>query len=443
MERGDDLGLVGRVDRHDRAVEVGRERVGLGRPVDVDADDLLLAALDPGAPGGVRGDQLGLEVAGLDGRHGAAHLLDPVHLGERVGDQLVDLGLDDVRPGEDVLVLQQIALVGEYLLDAQRPLLVPGPGEPQGLVPGGQLHGAGAGVLGEGDGQHLQDDALDVVLRLRLGQPERVDLDAVAEAALLGVGDAVALAGDAVPDAPEGAHLAHLLDEADARVHEEGDPGDHVAELLLGHLPGVADRVEYGDRRRHGVRDLLDGGGPGLLQVVAADVDRVPLGDAVDRVRDHVGGQPQRGPRREDVRPAREVLLDDVVLRGALEPARVRALLLGDDLVERQQPHGGGVDRHRGVHLLQGDVLEQPAHVAEVRDGHADPADLAAGEDVVGVVTGLRRQVEGDRQARLALGEVAPVELVGRLGGRVTGVRPHEPGAVLLAAGHVRRSGIG
>ncbi|MEU8353154.1 hypothetical protein AB0C60_28250, partial [Streptomyces sp. NPDC048845] len=29
-----------------------------------------------------------------------------------------------------------------------------------------------------------------------------------------------------------GAHLAHLLDEADARVDEEGDPGDDVAELL-------------------------------------------------------------------------------------------------------------------------------------------------------------------------------------------------------------------
>ncbi len=35
--------------------------------------------------------------------------------------------------------------------------------------------------------------------------------------------------------------------------------------------------------------------------------------------------------------------------------------------------------------------------------GHADLADLAARELVVGVVAGLRRQVEGDRQARLAL----------------------------------------
>ena len=94
--------------------------------------------------------------------------------------------------------------------------------------------------------------------------------------------------------------------------------------------------------------------------------------------------------------------------------SRVAApLLLGDHLVEREQPHRGRVDRHRRVHLGERDAVEQRAHVAEVRDRHADLADLAAGELVVGVVAGLRRQVEGDRQPGLALGQVAPVERVG------------------------------
>ncbi len=327
--------------------------------------------------------------------------------------------------------------MGEDLLDAQGPLLVPGPGQAQRLVPGGQLDGAGAGVLGEGDGQHLEHDALDVVLRLGLGQAEGVDLDAVAETALPGVLDAVALVGDPVPDAPEGAHLAHLLDEADARVDEEGDAGDDLALAVLGDLAGREHRVEHGDRGGHRVRDLLDRSGPRLLQVVAADVDRVPFGDVVHRVGDHVGGQPQGGARREDVRPAREVLLDDVVLRRPLQLGDVRALLLRDHLVHRQQPHGGGVDGHGGVHLLQRDVLEQPSHVAEVSDGDPDPSDLAAGEDVVGVVAGLRREVERDREAGLALGEVASVELVGRLGRGVPGVRPHQPRTILLTLSHV------
>ena len=53
------------------------------------------------------------------------------------------------------------------------------------------------------------------------------------------------------------------------------------------------------------------------------------------------------------------------------------------------------------------------AHVAEVGDRDADLADLAAGELVVGVVAGLGGQVEGHRQAGLALGQVAAVQLVG------------------------------
>ena len=63
---------------------------------------------------------------------------------------------------------------------------------------------------------------------------------------------------------------------------------------------------------------------------------------------------------------------------------------------------------------VERDVVEEPAHLAEVRDRHADLADLAARQRVVGVVAGLGRQVEGDREAGLPLGQVRPVERVGR-----------------------------
>jgi hypothetical protein len=71
-------------------------------------------------------------------------------------------------------------------------------------------------------------------------------------------------------------------------------------------------------------------------------------------------------------------------------------------------------------------------HVALVRDGHADLADLAARELVIGVVAGLRRQVEGDAQAGLALREVPPVQLVALPCGRMARVRTHHPRAVRL-----------
>ena len=173
-----------------------------------------------------------------------------------------------------------------------------------------------------------------------------------------------------------------------------------------------------------------------------------------DRVRDQVGGQPQRRGRRERVGPAGEVLLDDVVLRGAGQlgahvgrgrrrPASTAGLLERCRLVEREQPHRRRVDRHRGVHLGQRDAVEQRPHVAEVADRHADLADLAAGQLVVGVVAGLGRQVEGDRQPGLALGQVAPVERVG-LGRRgVPGVRPHHPRLVPHGHGSYSAGNLG
>ena len=152
------------------------------------------------------------------------------------------------------------------------------------------------------------------------------------------------------------------------------------------------------------------------------------------------------GAGREHVGPAGEVLLDDVVLGRAGQRAhrgrlavpgarRLGGLLLGGDLVEREQPHRGRVDRHRGVHLGERDAVEERPHVADVADRHADLADLAAGQRVVRVVAGLGGQVEGDRQAGLALGEVAPVERVGwprRWSGRRTCASPtagRAPGA--------------
>ena len=205
-------------------------------------------------------------------------------------------------------------------------MLVPRARQAQGLVPGRELDGAGAGVPGERDRQHLEQDAVDVVLGLLLGQAQGVDLHAVAEQAVLGLlGDAVALAADLVPQLDEGAHLAQLGDEADAGIDEEADPADRLAEIGLGHLAAGADRVQHGHRGRQRVGQLLHRRGARLLQVVAADVGRVPLRQLAVGVGDDVGDQPHRGLGRVDVGPARQIFLDDVVLDRALQLRRRRA----------------------------------------------------------------------------------------------------------------------
>src|SRR5205085_2590344 len=88
----------------------------------------------------------------------------------------------------------------------------------------------------------------------------------------------------------------------------------------------------------------------------------------------------------------------------------------------------------RGRHPLQRDVLEQDFHVLERVDGHSHLAHLAVGHRIVRVVTDLRRQVKGDREACLALLQKEAVTLVGLGGGAEAGVLAHGPeaGAVHL-----------
>lgn len=97
---------------------------------------------------------------------------------------------------------------------------------------------------------------------------------------------------------------------------------------------------------------------------------------------------------------------------------------------------------HRGVHLLDGDGLEQHVEVVERVDGHADLADLETGDAIVRVVPAPGRQIEGNGEAGLALGEVRPIELVAGLGARVPRVRAGDPRRIARDLSLlVRRSG--
>ena len=183
-----------------------------------------------------------------------------------------------------------------------------------------------------------------------------------------------------------------------------------------------------GERERH----FLHRRRAGFADVVAADRDRVPLRHLALAEREDVGDDAQRRFRRVDVGAARDVLLEDVVLNRARQARRARALAPGHGDVERQQDDGRRVDGHRRRDAIERDAVEQRRHVLDRVDRHADAADLAGGERVIGVVADLRRQIEGDAQAADALREqvaIAAVRLRGRPEARVLAHRP-EPAAI-------------
>jgi hypothetical protein len=130
VEPFDLFALGARIDFHDAAVNTAGQRRHLGFLVAIQADDLQIAALDGAHPLGVAGDQLPLDVAGFDGLHHAALLLNPSHFRCRAIDQRLDLGGDHGRAVENVAVFQQVGFEGQDLLHPQRPLLIPRPRQP-------------------------------------------------------------------------------------------------------------------------------------------------------------------------------------------------------------------------------------------------------------------------------------------------------------------------
>ena len=95
------------------------------------------------------------------------------------------------------------------------------------------------------------------------------------------------------------------------------------------------------------------------------------------------------GPRREDIGPARDVLLQDVVLHGPVDLVRRNPLLLCDRRIHAEQNRGGGVDGHRRTHPVQRDTVQEALHVLERIDGDPHLARLSMRLGGIGVVADL------------------------------------------------------
>jgi hypothetical protein len=150
------------------------------------------------------------------------------------------------------------------------------------------------------------------------------------------------VAGDRRPGAPGGPELRDLLEEVAVGGEEEREARREFVEGQARADGGI----RVGNGVGHGERDLLDRRRSGLAHVVAANGDRVPGRQLGPAVGERVRHEAHRRAGWEDVRPPRDVLLEDVVLDRAPERSRVYAATPRHGLVEHQQDGGRGVDRH-------------------------------------------------------------------------------------------------
>ena len=145
-------------------------------------------------------------------------------------------------------------------------------------------------------------------------------------------------------------------------------------------------------------------------------------------VLDGVAHQLDRGLDRIDPGAAADEFLEDVVLRRAAQLLQVVAAFLRHREVHGDQDSRRPVDGERHGDFVQIDAVEGDFEITQGVHRHADAADFALCQRVIRIQADLRRQVESDVQARLAVGDEVFEALVGL--GRIAkaGVLAHGPG---------------
>ena len=154
------------------------------------------------------------------------------------------------------------------------------------------------------------------------------------------------------------------------------------------------------DRVRERERELLHRRRSGLADVVAGDRDRIPARHLRGAEPEDLGDEREARLRRIDVRAARDVLLEDVVLNRAARAS------------SRAMPRSSATTMYiassvAAVALIvidvdtrvERDAVEQHVHVLDRVDRDADAADFAERARRIGVDAHLRRQVERDARA--------------------------------------------
>ena len=208
-------------------------------------------------------------------------------------------------------------------------------------------------------GERFDRGADDVVLRLLRGERRAHGLRVEAERESRRRLRSITVAHDAGPQAARSAELRDLLEEGGVGGEEKGELGREPIDLET----SLDRRVDVRDRIGEREGELLHRVGARLTDVVAADRDRVPARQLRGGVRDEISCQAHRRTRREDVRPARDVLLEDVVLRRAADTLGRDPLTPAHGDVHREQDRRGRVDGHGGRDLVERDALEEPREI--------------------------------------------------------------------------------
>ena len=398
------------------------DRVFAVEPIAVDAHDHFLAPVDAGLAQG--GGLFDLEL-GSAGLHRLGHAALGFGLGDQGAsafDQLGGQRFHIVGASERVDHVGDAAFVLQDQLGITRDAAGEFGGERNGLV---EAVGMEALRAAQGRGQGLDGGADDVVVRVLLGERDARGLAMGAQH--LGAGLLGAKPGhDLAPELPRGTELGNFEEEVHADAEKEGEAPGKGVDIEAARLGGADIFHAVGQR----IGQFLHRRRAGLVHMVARDGDGVELGHVPGGMGDDVAHDPHGGLGRIDIGVADHELLEDVVLNGAVELGLADALFLGRDDEHGQDRDHRAVHGHGDRHLIERNTVEEDFHVLHRVDGDAGLADIAGDAGMVAVIAAMGGEVEGDREALLALFQRLAVEGVGFARRGEAGILADGPGPV-------------
>ena len=232
---------------------------------------------------------------------------------------------------------------------------------------------------------------------------------------------AVAVEDDFRPQPPPGAEFRHLLEQIAEDVEVERQPAGELVDVEAARQRRVG--IGLGDGE--GVAHFLGRRRAGFADVIAADAHGRIFRRHLGAIFDGVGDQFHRRIDRKHPGAAADELFENIVLRGAAQFCDVVAALFRHGEIHGDEDGGGAVDGERHRDGVEIDAVERDFEIAQGVDRHADPADFADRFRRIGIVAALRRQVEGDVEPGLTVGDQIFEALVGVGGIGEAGILPH------------------
>ena len=234
---------------------------------------------------------------------------------------------------------------------------------------------------------------------------------------------AKALAHLTLPDAARGAIFGDFFKKIVVRIEKE-----RKARREIVHCQAPPDApLDVFDAVTQRERELLNGRGAGLADMITADGDGIePRRMACPKL-ERVNHQPQRRLGRIDVLLLRDVFLEDIVLKRPRQQLPIRALLFCHGQIHGPDDGRGRVYSHRCRDFGERDAIEEHLHIRKRTYGYPALAYFALRERMIGVVAHQRRQIESHGEPSLALLQQIPEARVGIFGSAEAGKLAHGP----------------